>query len=178
MEYNDGTGWHREPTTRLGNDIYSAAIPATGDYALATLPGQPQPVPGAAADNSGGGIDRWILIPGIALVILIAVIAAIRWSHSIARQIAPTGSDTDALLTFAGLVAATAPTMHLPEDQQTALQTQAAQLREAASAAAPDREHLHHLTDELLNTLHTAQPTLASHTAISLGDKALRTLRR
>ena len=140
MEYNDGTGWHRLPSARIGNDIYSAPIPAIGDYALATLPGQPQPVPATTAGNGGGGgLDGWILIPGIALLVLIAVIAAIRWSHSIAHGPAPAGGDTDAFLTFARLVAVSAPRMNLPAEQHTALRTQADRLREAAEATAPDR---------------------------------------
>jgi hypothetical protein len=181
MEYDDGTGWRRLQTTRVGNDVYSAAIPGVGDYALVTSPGQPQPVPGAAVSGSGGigsgGIDRWILIPGVALAILLAAMAAIRWWRSKADEGTLTGVGTDALLSFAGLVAATGPTMELSDDQHAALLTQAGRLREAASAPAPDHEQLRHLAGELLQTLAAAKPNLASQTAITVGSKAIRNLR-
>jgi hypothetical protein len=176
MEYTDGTSWHRLPLTRVGNDIYSSPIAGVGDYALATLPGQPQPVPGTARPSSRG-IDRWVLIPGIALLVLLAAIAAIRWTRTTSRCAADM-IDTEALLTYARMVAATATTMNLPADQQAALQDMADQLRQAATAPTPDPQHLRHLADDILTTLRAATPTLASRTAITLSEQAIRNLRR
>jgi len=51
-------------------------------------------------------------------------------------------------------------------------------LGEAAGAPAPDSAQLRHLAGEVLDTLCTATPSLASHTAIGLGHKAIRTLGR
>lgn len=96
MEYTDGTGWRQLQLTTIGNDIYSAVIAGAGDYALATLPGQPQPVPGTTTTTAGlAGIDLWILIPGIALAVLVAAIAAIRWTRSVTRGVAADMIDTD-----------------------------------------------------------------------------------
>jgi hypothetical protein len=178
MEYTDGTTWRRLPVTRVGNDIYSSPIAGVGDYALATLPGQPQPVPGTAHATGGPGIDRWILIPGIALLVLIATIAAIRWTRTTHRRATADMIDTTALLTYARMVAATAATMNLPPDRQATLQATADQLLQAASTPQSDSRQLHRLADDLLATLRTAAPTLASRTAIILGEQAVRKLSR
>jgi hypothetical protein len=177
MEYTDGTIWRRLPVTRVGNDIYSAPIAGVGDYALATLPGQPQPIPGTTRPAGGPGIDRWILIPGIALLVLLAVIAAIRWTRTSYRRAAADMIDTEALLTFSRMIAATAPTMNLPADRQATLVDTADQLLQAAGVSTPDPRRLRRLAGDLLATLRTATPTLASRTAISLGEKAVRGLR-
>ncbi len=179
MEYSDGTTWRRLPITRVGNDIYSAPLVATGDYAVATLPGQPQPLPGTTTATTGGrsGIDRWILIPGIALAVLIAAIATIRWTRTISRQVAADMVDVNALLAYARMVAATAATMELPDNQRTDLQTRADQLLQAAATPTPDPLQIRRLAEDLLATLRAANPTLASRAAITKGEQALR-LRR
>ena len=84
MEYRDGTRWRRLTITQVGNDLYSAPLVGVGDYAVATRPGQPQPVPGTLTGLSGR-IDRWVLAPGIALALLIAAIVVIRWRRARAR---------------------------------------------------------------------------------------------
>jgi hypothetical protein len=178
MEYtDDGRRWRRLPVTRVGNDIYSAPIAGVGDYALATLPGQPQPVPGTPRPG-GSGIDRWVLIPGIALLVLVAAIAAIRWTRTTHRKAATDLLDTTALLTYARMIAATAATMNLPADRQATLQATADQLLQAASTPTPDPQQLRRLADDVLATLRADTPTLASRTAITLGEQAIRNLRR
>ena len=84
--------------------------------------------------------------------------------------------DTEALLTYARMVAATATTINLPPDQQASLQTTADQLIQAASAPTPDPRQLRCLADDLLTTLRTAAPALASRTAITLDKQAIRNL--
>jgi hypothetical protein len=178
MEYTDGTGWRQLQLTSIGNDIYSAVIAGVGDYALATLPGQPQPVPGTGTTAGGlAGIDLWILIPGIALAVLIAAIAAIRWTRSVTRRTAADMIDTEALLTFGRMVAATTTTMDLPAGQQADLQTRADQLCQAASAPVPDPLRAHRLAEDLLTTLRAAPPSLPGQAAVAKGEQVLR-LRR
>ena len=81
MEYNDGSRWRRLPIAATGNDLYTAPLAGPGEYAVATLPGQPQPVPGSL-NGVAAALDRWILIPGIALALLIAAIITIRWTRT------------------------------------------------------------------------------------------------
>jgi hypothetical protein len=175
MEYTDGTTWRRLPITRVGNDIYSAPLVGTGDYAVATLPGQPQPLPGTTAATGGrSGIDRWVLIPGIALVVLIAAVALIRWTRTVSRRVAADMVDGDALIAYARMVAATAATMDLPADQRTDLQAWADQLLQAVAAPTPDPLQIRRLGEDLLAALRAARPTLASQAAIAKGEQALR----
>jgi hypothetical protein len=173
-EYFDGAAWHRLPITRVGNDFYTAPIAGVGDYALATLPGQTQPVPGVTPAANRSGLDRWVLIPGVALVVLIAAIAAIRWTRSTYRRAAADMMDTEALVTFSRVAATTAATMNLPADQQATVTSAVERLCEAAAATTPDPGQLRDLADELLAALRAASPTLASRTAIALGEKAVR----
>jgi hypothetical protein len=178
MEYTDGTGWRRLRLTTLGNDIYSAVIAGVGDYALATLPGQPQPVPGAGTTTGGlAGVDLWILIPAVALAVLVAAIVAIRWTRSVTRRVAADMIDTEALLVFGRMVAATAATMDLPADQQADLRSRADQLCQAASATVPDPLAARRLAEDLLTALRAAPPSLPSQAAVAKGEHALR-LRR
>jgi hypothetical protein len=175
MEYTDGTGWRRLQLTTIGNDIYSAVIAGVGDYALATLPGQPQPVPGAARTTGGlAGIDLWILIPAIALAVLVAAIAAIRWTRSMTRTVAADMIDTEALLAFGRMVAAAAVSTALPADQQADLRSRANQLCQAASPPEPDPLQAHRLAEDLLTTLRAAPPSLSSQAAVAKGEQALR----
>ena len=175
MEYTDGTGWRQLQLTTIGNDIYSAVIAGGGDYALATLPGQPQPVPGANTTSGGlAGIDLWILIPGIALAVLLAGIAVIRWTRSVTRGVAADMIDTEALLTFGRMVAAAAATMDLPADQQADLRSRADQLCQAATDPVRDPLRAHRLAEDLLTTLRAAPPSLPSQAAVAKGEQALR----
>jgi len=174
MEYFDGASWHRLPVTRIGNDFYVSPIAGVGDYALATLPGQSQPVPGATPTADRSGIDRWVLVPGIALLILIVAIAVIRWTRSPYRRVATDMIDTESLVTFSRMSAATAATMELSADQETTVTDTARRLLGMATAATPDPRQLRDLAEELLAALRTAGPTLASRTAITLGENALR----
>jgi hypothetical protein len=81
-----------------------------------------------------------------------AAIAAIRWTRTTHRGAAADLIDTEALLTYARMVAATADTMNLPADRQATLKTAAEQLTQAASTPTPDPRHLRGMANNLLAT--------------------------
>jgi hypothetical protein len=86
------------------------------------------------------------------------------------------GIDTRDLLKFAGFVRQIGSTLGLDTDKQTELEDQAMELYEVASSQAPEAGRLRRLADKILRILNAAAPTVASQTAIELGDKALRAL--
>ncbi len=78
FEYRVGaTGsWHRAGTLRIGQDIYQTSAPVLGDYALVQLAHSP------GASSSGGGVNVALLASGIALIVIVAIVVAIRLARS------------------------------------------------------------------------------------------------
>jgi hypothetical protein len=174
MEYRDGTGWRRLPLTRAGNDIYSAPIAGVGDYAVATLPGNPQPVAGSKAPASPGGLDWWILVPAVALLVLIAGIVAIRRRRTHSGRTTTASAEVEALLAWGRMVASSAASIDLPVAQQAELRSRADLLCEATAAASPDLVQAHRLAEDVLALLRTGRENLASQAVVSKGEHALR----
>ena len=54
IEFNDGSGWRRLSTTKIGNDIYSAPLAGVGDYAVIAPPGQARVSTRAVVHGRGG----------------------------------------------------------------------------------------------------------------------------
>lgn len=72
FEHRTSSGWEREPTIRVGVDIYQAAVPSLGDWALVQLN---SPV---TTSGSGGGINWGFLGGGIALLVVAGLIIVVR----------------------------------------------------------------------------------------------------
>ncbi len=71
------------------------------------------------------------------------------------------------------MVATAAATTDLPADQRTDLQAGADALLQAAATPTPDPLQMRRLAEDLLATLRTTTPTLASQAAIAKGEQAL-----
>lgn len=66
--------WQHSATLRIGVDIYQTSAGAFGDWALVQLKDQP--------GKSSGGINGGLLAAGIAVLVLVVLISAIRLSRS------------------------------------------------------------------------------------------------
>ena len=72
FEHLDRGVWKQSPTLRIGQDIYQTSAGALGDWALVQLTKAP------TSSSSGGGVNVGLLAGGIAVLLLVAVIVAIR----------------------------------------------------------------------------------------------------
>jgi hypothetical protein len=72
IEADTGRGWQRLPTDKVGNDIYSAGVPALGDYAVV------KPAVPVGGPKDGGRVDPLVWILGGAVATLAAVSLSIR----------------------------------------------------------------------------------------------------
>lgn len=82
MEYRTlgGQTWRRLSTLRYGNDVYAAAAPGFGDYALVFA--TPTKAPSTSHDSAGSG-RLWLgLVLGGLLAVLVAILVAVRVSRS------------------------------------------------------------------------------------------------
>jgi hypothetical protein len=70
FERRTSTGWERQSTLRVGQDIYQASAPVFGDWALVQLSG--------SGSKSGGGVNIALLVAGIAVLVLVGIIVVIR----------------------------------------------------------------------------------------------------
>ncbi|MDQ1697800.1 MAG: hypothetical protein QOJ03_3153 [Frankiaceae bacterium] len=77
FERRTATGWARQHTIRVGNDIFQSSAPMAGDYALVQLEQQASTIKGGGS-GGGGGINGGLLGGGIALLVLSVAILAIR----------------------------------------------------------------------------------------------------
>jgi len=76
FEHLSGGVWKRSTTLRIGVDIYQTSAAELGDWALVQLRGQ------STGKSSGGGINVGLLAAGVAVLVLVGVIVAIRLSRS------------------------------------------------------------------------------------------------
>lgn len=108
IEFNDGSGWRRLTTSKIGNDIYSAPLAGVGEYAVVSPKGQAKVPndssagsstgPGSTASPGGSqapiGSDTkdasgpssayarpLLVIVALALLVLVVLIAVIRLSR-------------------------------------------------------------------------------------------------
>jgi hypothetical protein len=65
--------WKQSATLRIGQDIYQTSAGSLGDWALVQLTKAP-----AMSSSSGGGVNVGLLVGGIAVLLLVAAIVAIR----------------------------------------------------------------------------------------------------
>jgi len=79
FEHLDNGNWKQVKSLRVGNDIYQAKLPASGDWALVQLNTD-------GGGSSGGGVNIGLLVGGIAVLLLAGSIGAIR--HVRLRQVA------------------------------------------------------------------------------------------
>jgi hypothetical protein len=86
------------------------------------------------------------------------------------------GIDTRKLLEFAGFVRQVLPTLNLATDQQTELDSSAADLHRTAEEVNPDRGRLLKLLDAVLAGLAKAAPSVVTSTAVAMGNDAVRAL--
>lgn len=71
FEHRTANGWERVGTARYGVDIYGAAIPSLGDWALVKLTHPP-------SSGSGGGVNIALLAGGIGILVVSVAVFAIR----------------------------------------------------------------------------------------------------
>lgn len=71
LEHRSVAGWQREPTLRVGQDIYQASAPALGDWALVQLTS-------SSTGKKSGGVNVALLASGIAVLALVGIIVLIR----------------------------------------------------------------------------------------------------
>jgi hypothetical protein len=76
FEHRTSTGWQQLKTLRVGNDVYQAQAPTFGDWALVRL-AHP-----ATADSGGSGPNVGLLAAGIAVLVVVGAIVAIRFSRT------------------------------------------------------------------------------------------------
>lgn len=70
--------WQQSETLRIGQDIYQTSASALGDWALVQLAHAP-------SSGSSGGVNVGLLAGGIAVLVVVGVIVAIRLSRSRGR---------------------------------------------------------------------------------------------
>ncbi|SDG69745.1 hypothetical protein SAMN05216553_110296 [Lentzea fradiae] len=86
------------------------------------------------------------------------------------------GLDTTEVLKFAGAVRQTLPVLGLNEEVQQAVDAQAEELHQEASAAAPNRGRMRTLADNIMQALQSAGPTIALEMITGLGMQAIQAL--
>jgi hypothetical protein len=85
IEADTGHGWQPLKTTRQGNDLYSAPIPALGDYAVVT-PDHSGTTPTTLTKQQPSGIDPLVWILGGTVMLLAGVSIAVRTARSSERR--------------------------------------------------------------------------------------------